>query len=112
MAIKTIPINPTPPKAKAPRKATKKPTEAVVEAAPVQTAANEPEATGEAPKADGRKRSGFASMTLDQHRQASAKGGTNQPKEQRYFARNPEGARTAAKRGGTISRKGNKNAEI
>jgi general stress protein YciG len=111
MAIKTAPVETNVPlKPKEPRKATKKPVEPVPEVSEPHTTPDQEKAAGEAPK--GKKGSGFASMTPDRHKALSAKGGANQPKEKRYFSRDPMGARAAAKLGGTVSRKGNKNAEI
>ena len=111
MAIKTAPIETKPPaKPKAPRKATKKVIEATPKVIETQPTPDQPETFGKAPK--GKKGGGFASMTPDRHKALSAKGGANQPKEKRFFSRDPIGARAAAKLGGTVSRKGNKNAEI
>jgi len=103
MAIKTAPIEPIAPVTKQPRKATKK----AVEATPVSISIpSSPEPVVEAVEApSGRKRSGFASMSKDVHRQASARGGAAQPADKRYFALNKDAARLAGSKGGKHSPK-------
>jgi hypothetical protein len=55
-----------------------------------------PVAKLKAPKGeDGRKRSGFASMTLERRREVAAKGGKSVAKEKRFWAANPEKAKQA-----------------
>lgn len=100
MAIKTAPIEPIAPVTKQPRKATKKPAEAVPASISIPSS---PEPAVEAPS--GRKRSGFASMSKDVHRQASARGGAAQPADKRYFAMNKDAARLAGSKGGKHSPK-------
>jgi len=103
MAIKTAPIEPIAPATKQPRKATQKPVEAVPASISIPSTAEPVEAAAEAPS--GRKRSGFASMTKDVHRQASARGGAAQPADKRYFAANKDAARLAGSKGGKHSPK-------
>jgi general stress protein YciG len=105
MAIKTAPIEAVAPSPKQPRKATAKPAQVAPVAPVIQSTAEPVKAAVEASKADGRKRSGFASMTADQHRQASARGGAAQPKDKRYFAANKDAARLAGAKGGKHSPK-------
>jgi len=103
MAIKTAPIETTPP-IKKPRKATEKPTQAIPASISISSSP-EPIAAAPEPITNGRKRSGFASMTKDQHRQASARGGAAQPADKRYFAVNKDAARQAGSVGGKHSPK-------
>ena len=49
---------------------------------------------------DGRKRSGFASMTPERRREVAAKGGKGSAAHKRFFATNPDKAREAGKLGG------------
>lgn len=101
MAIRIAPAEPTQaPASKKPRKATQKPTEATSESISIQ-----PTPEPVMPASDGRKRSGFASMTKEQHLQASARGGAAQPKEKRFFATNKDAARQAGAKGGKFSPK-------
>lgn len=111
MAIKTAPVELKPvAKPKPARKATAKPVEAAPVVDTVQTTPEPSLAVVEA--SNGKKRGGFASMTAERHKALSSKGGTSQPREKRWFSQNPDKAREAASRGGKISRKGTKNAEI
>jgi general stress protein YciG len=49
---------------------------------------------------DGRKRSGFASMSPERLREVAALGGRGNKSEKRYFSINPDKAREAGKLGG------------
>ena len=64
-----------------------------------------------APKGeDGRKRSGFASMTPERRKEVAANGGASVTKEKRHFSTNPDKAREAGKKGGFAkSNKGKSN---
>jgi len=103
MAIKTAPIEPIAPVTKQPRKATKKPAEATPASISIPSSPEPVVQAVEAPS--GRKRSGFASMSKDVHRQASARGGAAQPADKRYFALNKDAARLAGSKGGKHSPK-------
>jgi uncharacterized protein len=101
MAIRIAPAEPTQsPAFKKPRKTTQKPVETISESISIQ---HTPEPV--MPDGDGRKRSGFASMTKEQHLQASARGGAAQPKEKRFFSTNKDAARQAGAKGGKFSPK-------
>lgn len=103
MAIKTAPIEALAPTPKPPRKAPQKPAEAAPVSISIPSSPDLVETPIDAPS--GRKRSGFASMSKDQHRQASARGGAAQPADKRYFARNKDAARLAGSKGGKHSPK-------
>jgi general stress protein YciG len=103
MAIKTAPIETSAPTPKKPRKAIQKPAEVAPSSISIPIS---PEPVVEAVEApSGRKRSGFASMSKDVHRQASARGGAAQPADKRYFALNKDAARLAGSKGGKHSPK-------
>lgn len=103
MAIRTAPIEALAPTPKQPRKAPQKPVEAASTGISIPSSPEPVETAVEAPS--GRKRSGFASMSKDQHRQASARGGAAQPADKRYFALNKDAARLAGSKGGKHSPK-------
>jgi general stress protein YciG len=103
MAIKTAPIEALAPTPKKPRKATEKAVQAAPASISIPSSPEPVETVAEAPS--GRKRSGFASMSKDVHRQASARGGAAQPADKRYFALNKDAARLAGSKGGKHSPK-------
>ena len=103
MAIKIAPVAATSLPPKQPRKAPQKPAEASPASISIPSSPEPTEAVVDAPS--GRKRSGFASMTKDVHRQASARGGAAQPADKRYFALNKDAARLAGSKGGKHSPK-------
>ena len=58
--------------------------------------------------AEGIKRRGFASMSPERLLEVARKGGASVPAEKRSFSRDPELAKSAAIKGGTISKRGPK----
>jgi general stress protein YciG len=70
---------------------------------PIQPSQEQETAPVEPP--NGNKRKGFASMSGDRHKQISSKGGASLAKEKRHFARNPDAARKAGAKGGSISKR-------
>ena len=103
MAIRIIKAEPDPQSITKPRKKAKEAAPVVEQSVPSQKSAKP---VSDAP--NGHKRRGFASMSEEKRKLLAAKGGANSPREKRHFVRNPDAARKAGAKGGSISKRRSK----